>query len=149
MKKLKIWALLILLTFATATVAPAKVVDIRFAFTPSVSTDVAGYILYSRDVNGIYSQGDEWDVSDILECGSTECEFTLTDDLNYGDYVFGMKAYNEQMTYSDLSNETEVFTIERLQPKPAPPTGVRTLLRRIIAKFKHWMGWGKFRIRRG
>lgn len=83
---------------------------------------------------------------------SNTCQVTLTIDLPYGDYVFGAKAYNAENMLSDMSDETEVWTLEEapVEPppviKPQPPTNFRTFLQKVIAFFKRFSrNWRSFR----
>lgn len=147
-KKL-ITAVTLAVTLAAFTAYGAQV-TIPFAFTPSTSSDVVDYELYARDVDGTFENGRAWIVGNSLNCPqySSECTFELVTDMDYGWYVFGLKAIDSEELYSDMSNETDPFEVKAYVPppvKPNPPTGLRTLIQRIIAFFQSFFNRG-FRI---
>ena len=135
MKRL-ILAISILLFSVPALAVP---VDIEFAFTASVSTDVVGYTLHMRSASGT-TFDTVWDMKGFT-CADTECSFILVAaEIPYGEYVFAMKAFDDQLNESDLSNETEIFRIvEPDTDPPLPPTDVRTILQKIIAWFLNFL----------
>ena len=134
MKKL---AIIICVLLISAIPAIAVEVEIDFAFTASVSTDVIGYNLYARDVTG-GSFDTQWEIQNLLCDAAGECTFTLTADLDYGTYAFVSTAFNSELE-SRFSDETEPFEVVQSPPpatRPEPPTGLRTVFQKIIVRMQ-------------
>lgn len=145
MKKFKrLISLITVFLFLFTGSAFAVPASIDFAFTASTSSDVAGYLLYSREVNDSTYDG-PYQIENLVCENGGECTFTIDLDLGYGNYYFAAKAYDTSDNLSDMSAETPTFfTVEQAPPppdtiKPEPPTQIRTLFQKIVAWFKSFM----------
>jgi hypothetical protein len=104
--------------------------DIFITWNANTEADLAGYKLYYGTHPGQY--GEPVDVGKVTECG-----IPIKPD-QAATYYFALTAYDTSGNESGYSEEATCFVPDGAPP--AKPTGLKAIIRAVIAWFKGWFG---------